>query len=410
MAPRQMAPATAPSARDGDEPTATLLTPRRIGDVNRSRILRALCEHGPRSRAELARLADVPRATIGKITLGMIRAGLLEEQSPDRTRARVGKPGRPLWFGEHSGMCGAVTFATDHVRAAVVNARGEVLTTTRVDLDTTAASPAALRRTVLKALAGAVRRRESLLGVGLAIPGVCDTTTGEVLGSGPLPGAVGRHLAEALQAEGYTKVLVDNDARVEALAEKWFGEGRGVATFAAIQTGAGLGVGLVLDEALYRGDDGRTGELGHTRVTDGSQRCRCGLIGCWETIATLDWLRAEARRRGFPKSAGITSGTLAAAERSGNATAAALLDSYAENLARGLSTLVNLLGVRLLLLHGDVVDGGPALLTRLDRALRVASLPSLREDLRVVASALDRDAALLGAAGLVLSETFATAA
>lgn len=389
--------------RRADPPDGpVLLTTHLIGDVNRSRVLQAFCDHGPISRADLARLAGVPRATIGVIAQGLIDDGLLEETAPDRD-GKVGKPGRPLWFGRHAALSVAVGFDDHQVRAALVSARGERLADAAVPLSTAKASPTDLLAAVEKAIRSVLPTSGAVLGVGVVVPGVCDTVAGEVVGSGQLPGAVGAGMATVLARKLEIPVLIDNDARAQALGEKWFGDARGIATFASVQTGTGLGVGLVLGGQLYRGDHGRSGELGHTRVVQGGKACRCGLSGCWETIATLPWLRQQARDVDLPQAARTTTATLT---QDGSGAAEALLQSYAENLAVGLANLVNLLGTRRIILHGDVVGGGESMRGRIEAATRIQVLGYLRDDVQLVLSPLDADAALLGAAGLVLSETF----
>jgi predicted NBD/HSP70 family sugar kinase len=377
-----------------------LLTTHLIGDLNRSRVLQALCDYGPLSRADLARLAQVPRATIGTIVQNLMDAGLLEEQAPDRD-GKVGKPGRPMWFGERAGLSVAVGFTHDRVRAAVVNARGDRLAETAVPLPTAKATEKELTGAVLRAV-GELGPDAEVLGIGVVVPGVCDTETGAVIGSGQLPGAVGRSLTSALAERFGLPVLLDNDARAQALGEKWFGDTRGVSTFASVQTGDGLGVGLVLDGHVYRGEDGRVGELGHTAVSLDGAPCRCGLSGCWETVATLTWLRAEAKRLGLPSAGRMTTASLVAVGEAGEP----LLRRYVEHLAAGLANLVNLLGTHRLLLHGDVLGGGEPVRTAIEAATKQRVLGHLRDDVQVTFSALDADAALLGAAGLVLSETF----
>lgn len=383
-----------------------LLSNRQIGDVNRSRVLRALCDHGPLSRAELARLARVPRATIGTIAQGMVDDGLLEDCEPVRSAGKVGKPGRPLWFRADAGLCAAVAFGSDEVEAALVNARGDLLTRVEVACDTATASPAVLREAVLTAVGRVLEVVPAeVLGIGVAVPGVCDPSTGTVLGSTPVPGAQGGELATALAAAYGLPVLVDNDARAQALGEKWFGDGRGTTTFASVQTGTGLGVGLVLNGELYRGPDGMSGELGHTVVAVDGEVCSCGLTGCWETLATLRWLRTEARRRGLDEPHG--SAELVAA---GTDEATALLEQYADHLAVGLVTLVHLLAPTRLLLHGDVVGGGELLRSLIETRVKARALGHMRDKVEVLLSSLDQDAGLLGAAGLVLSERFTLAA
>ncbi|MCW2500963.1 MAG: family transcriptional regulator protein [Frankiales bacterium] len=394
--------ANAPARRGEGPDGPVLLTTHLIGDLNRSRVLQAFCDHGPLSRAELARLAGVPRATIGAIIQGLLDDGLLEEQEPDRD-GKVGKPGRPLWFAPHSALSVAVGFGDGAVRASLVSARGERLADAEVPLETATATPAALLAAVERAIRIVLPRHAPVLGVGVVVPGVCDTTAGEVIGSGQLPGSVGAGLATTLAERLGVTVLVDNDARAQALGEKWFGDARGIPTFASVQTGTGLGVGLVLAGQLYRGDDGRTGELGHTQVVPDGAACRCGLAGCWETVATLPWLRAQARKARLPGAARATTASLTAA---GTPGADALLQAYADNLAVGLANLVNLLGTRRIVLHGDVVGGGEPMRARIEAATRERCLGYLRADVQVTLSALDADAALLGAAGLVLSETW----
>jgi predicted NBD/HSP70 family sugar kinase len=379
-----------------------LLTTHLIGDVNRSRVLQAFCDHGPLSRADLARLAAVPRATIGTIVQNLLDAGLVEELEPDRD-GKVGKPGRPLWFAPRAGLSVAVGFAPDRVRAALVNARGDRLAETAVRIVTPKADEAQLTKAVLAAVREVLPGTNEVLGIGVVVPGVCDTETGEVIGSGQLPGAVGTGLASSLAAHTGLPVLVDNDARAQALGEKWFGDARGVPTFASVQTGDGLGVGMVLDGHVYRGADGRVGELGHTAVVLDGAPCRCGLSGCWETVATLPWLRAQAKAAGLDGADKLTtSGLVASAEP----LAAALLARYVDHLAAGLANLVNLLGTCRLVLHGDVVGGGEAVRSAIEDATKARVLGHLRDNVQVTLSALDADAALLGAAGLVLSETF----
>ncbi len=388
--------------------STVLLSNRQIGDVNRSRVLRALCDHGPLSRAELARLAAVPRATIGSIAQGLVEDGLLEECEPTRESGRVGKPGRPLWFREDAGLCAAVAFGDHAVEAALVNARGDLLTRVEVACETAAAEPDAIVNAVLAAVDDVISAaRAEVLGIGVAVPGVCDPTTGTVVGSGPVPGIRGRGLVSALEAAHGLPVLVDNDARAQALGEKWFGDGRGVSTFASVQTGSGLGVGLVLDGELYRGADGATGELGHTIVQLDGAACGCGLTGCWETVATLRWLRSEAGRLGLPHAETLDASRLVELD---SVPARQLLERYADHLAVGLVTLVHLLAPTRLLLHGDVVGGGEPLRALVAERLAARTLPHVREAVEVLLSSLDQDAGLLGAAGLVLSQRFRFAA
>lgn len=381
-----------------------LLTPSDIGDANRSRVLQAFCDYGPLTRAELAKMAGVTRATIGNIVAGLLDSGLVEEGKP-RDTGQVGKPGRPLWFAPRAGLTGAVSLEATRVHAALVNARGEVLEEATSDYGH---DPSAdkINAFVAQALAGALpQSKDEILAIGIAVPGVCDTLTGNILGSGQLPSLRGRRLAESVAERFGVRVLIDNDSRAQALGEKWFGRGRQVGSFASIQTGHGIGVGLVLGGAVIRGAQGEAGEAGHTAVVVDGAGCVCGLRGCWETIASLRWLRAEAARMQIEGAESVDAATLV--ERSSSdAAARILLERYADNVAVGLANLTQLLAPGLFILHGDAVGGGETFRSLIEAATCERVLGHVRNKVRVVLSELDQRATILGAAGLVLSERF----
>jgi predicted NBD/HSP70 family sugar kinase len=143
-------------------------------------------------------------------------------------------------------------------------------------------------------------------------------------------------------------------------------------------------------------------------VVDGEQ-CRCGLRGCWETIATVDWVRAEADRLGVASAATLDASRLVAATDADPA-AASLLETYADNIAVGLANITQLLSPGLFILHGDAAAGGERFRALIEAKTRARVFAHIRDTVDVVLSELGDRATLLGAAGLVLSETFHLAA
>lgn len=72
------------------------------------------------------------------------------------------------------------------------------------------------------------------------------------------------------------RVVVNNDVNTLVVAERWFGEGRDVDSFAVVTVGPGIGCGLLLDGALYSGASGKAGELGHLPLEPNGPMCSCG--------------------------------------------------------------------------------------------------------------------------------------
>lgn len=393
-----------PRRRASREPAASpILSPRRVGDLNRSRILQSLVDHGPLSRAELSRLANVTRATIGNIVQTLIDSGILEEQS--LRPGQVGKPARPLWFARRGTLCGVVSLTEHGCEAALVDATGQVRAACPVQYPNPRPTVADLRRCVATALDAvwADLGGAPVLGIGVAVPAMC-LATGEVVASSVLPALEGRWLRDFLAETYQVPVVVDTDSRAQALAEKWFGQGRGVRVFAATQISEGIGVGVVLNGTLFRADEGIGAEFGHTVVEhQGGRRCRCGRTGCWETLGGTDWIRQEARRRGLKGAAKLDCAGLVARSDPG---AEQLLADYADNIAVGLANLMHTFHPLLFILNGDVLGGGERLRAEVDKALRARVVDVVQDDVRVVLSELDGRASTQGAAALVLSARF----
>ena len=377
-------------------PATSLLSTRNVGDLNRASVLRALIVHGRLSRSELAQRARVTRATMGTIVHGLLDDGLLEELEA-LDAGRVGKPARPLWFRAGAGTVLTVELRRQVVRGALVDARGTIEHLTESAL-TDANDAATVQRTVEDVVARLLGHRQAI-GVGVSVPGACDPSSGAIFGSVQVPGAVGTHLAAVVAEMTGLDTWIENDTRALAVAEHWFGRGRYIDTFAAVQTGDGLGAGLLLDGVIHRGRNGAAGEIGHTAVVIGGVRCACGKRGCWETVATLRWLRRTARSRGVPGARTLDAAHLVALAAAGDAVAGALVEEYAEHLAIGLANLDQTLGTELIILHGDAVGGGVALRDRIrDATHRRSARPVDVQFTDLV------DASLLGAAGVVLSE------
>lgn len=389
----------------GDIAGRQLLSPRRVGDANRSRVLQTLVDHGPMSRAELARLADVTRATIGNIVQSLIDAGVLEEQ--DNRLGGIGKPPTPIWFAPRAALSAVLAFDEHQCAAALVDATGAVLAQVARPIGRGETTSRGLRTVVLRALdeVCAQARVKEITGIGVAVPAMCNAATGEIVASSVIPALKGSWLRELLSERYDLPIVVDTDSRAQALAEKWFGAGRGIGTFASVQIGAGVGAGVVLEGTVLRAHHGIGGEFGHTLVERDGLPCRCGRRGCWQTIAGTGWLRSEGKRRGVRGAAQLDPGRLVR-QAEEDPAAASLLRDYADNIAIGLTNVMHVYHVRRFVLNGDILSAGEPMRFAIENAVQARVFDLVRDDVDVVLSELGDQANLLGAAALVLSDRF----
>lgn len=382
-----------------------LISSSAIGLANRGRVLQVLFDLGPASRAELARHVGVNRATITGIIQPLIDQGLLVDGDPLPSRESGGKPAKPLWFaGDAAPIC-AVLLMHDSVQCCLVSLNGTITAEAKADFPADADKVEILAgivfATISRTLALAHRPP---LGIGVAAGGMIDTDKGSIVAVNLAPLLAHFPLGEELTRRFGLPTRVDHHPRALLVGDRWFGIGRGKRNFAVIYTGEVLGGAIFLDGHLYRGPAGAGGELGHTFVHVDGAICRCGRRGCWETIATLGWLRREAEQAGLASAQAMDSPRLVALAESGAVGAVELLDCYARNVAIGIANLQQTMAPNFIVLHGDVVGGGPRLLASITRHVRELVPWRPGGDIELVMGDLEDRAALRGAAGLVLSE------
>lgn len=382
-----------------------LLSSSMVGSTNRGRVLQALFDLGPTSRAELARIAGVNRTTISGIVQPLIDDQVLVESDPIPASPGGGKPARPLWFSPNARPICGVLLMPDSVHACVATLDGKIESERKIALPDGRGPVQPIIEVIAECVGDTLSRaRRKPLGIGVGVGGMVDTDRGSIVAVNLAPALDRYPLADELGRRFSLPAKLDHHPRALLVGDRWFGAGRGVRQFAVVYTGEVLGGALYFDGHLYRGTAGAGGELGHTFVQLDGEPCRCGRRGCWDTIATLSWLRREAARAALPEPDLIDSARLVDMAARRLPGAAELLDRYARNVAVGIANLQQTVAPNIFIIHGDVVLGGDCLLGAIAEHVR-AMVPSRPGGaIEFIAGDAGDRAALLGAAGLVISE------
>ncbi|MFK0690523.1 ROK family protein [Mesorhizobium sp. IMUNJ 23033] len=386
-------------------PRKALLSSSMVGSTNRGRVLQTLFDMGPTSRAELARLAGVNRTTISGIVQPLIDDQVLVESDPIPANPGGGKPARPLWFSPNARPICGVLLMPDAVHACVSTLDGKIEVERKMALPDGRGPVQPIIETIAECVGDTLAKaRRTPFGIGVGVGGMVDTDRGSIVTVNLAPALDRYPLADELGRRFGLPVKLDHHPRALLLGDRWFGAGRGVRQFAVVFTGEVLGGALYFDGHLYRGTAGAGGELGHTFVQLDGELCRCGRRGCWDTIATLSWLRREAASAGLPEPELIDSGRLADMAARQVPGAEKLLDRYARNVAVGIANLQQTVAPNIFILHGDVVLGGERLLEAIAAHVRAMVPARPGGQIEFIAGDAGDGAALLGAAGLVISE------
>ncbi|MGW2212829.1 ROK family protein [Streptomyces sp. NPDC001781] len=363
------------------------------------------------TRGALQQMTGLSRATVGQRLDRLFRVGWLREGASGPVGSPLG--GRPAVTLEFDGSHAVVLAAdldTRHARAALLTLTGEILAERHGALvveDGPEAVLDGLARWFAALLTETGHAPEAVCGIGLGVPGPVDSGSGRVVQPPMMPGWDGYDTRGRLSraftehtGAGPVPVLVDNDADLMAYGEQRTGY-PDCRAFVLVKVSTGIGAGVVVDGALYRGVDGGAGDLGHIRV--GTEAlCRCGSYGCLAAVASGGAVARRLTDAGVPAASGSDVRDLLAA---GHPEAAALARDAGRRVGDVLATVVTLLNPGVLMIAGDLA--GTPFLTGVRELLYQRALPRSTAHLEVVTARLGERAGLIGAGALVVEHLYA---
>ena len=141
-------------------------------------------------------------------------------------------------------------------------------------------------------ISGLLPRRGRLVAVGIGASGPVDVKRGVIENAYTLPAFSSFPIVAALEAELRCPVFIESDAVVAAIAEHRVGAGRQAGRLVMVTLGTGIGVSLLIDGNPFRGLGDAHPEGGHIPIVSGTDRCYCGITGCWEQVASRSALQA----------------------------------------------------------------------------------------------------------------------
>ena len=372
-------------------------------------VLRLIWKEHRISRAEIARNTGLSRSTVTEIVDELLPTGLIAEVGVGPSRG--GRPPIVLEFNYDAGCILGVDMGAAHVAVALTDLRGHVLAwqhrfhPVRSDPGGTRALIAELCASCLDEKRGS---RRLLIGIGIAVPCPVDPEHPDRFSEVVLPDWHGRGGFKPLATRYRVPLFVDNDANLGALAERWWGAGRGIDDFAYVKVATGVGSGHFIRGEVYRGATGVAGEIGHMAFDPHGKPCVCGLRGCLATLVGAPALveRVGELRARFPES--VLAGdhpTIVAIEDAalaGDPLAMQIVREAAGNLGIAIAGLLNLMNPRLVIVGGGIARLGDRLLEPLREVVRKRTLVSSLAVAEVRASELGPRSTAVGAATYVL--------
>ena len=377
--------------------------------INQQLVLRTIYDRNPISRADVARATGLTRTTVSDVVEQLLGVGLAEEIGLGRSTG--GKAPILLRVPDEARSLVGIEVGDTHLTGAIVNLRGEIRQRVEVPLDGRDGEMALAR------LDGLIEELVQptgapILGIGIGTPGLIDTTDGTVrwavnLDWRDLP--LGARLRERWQLP----VHVANDSHAAALGEYTFGGRSPRESMVVVKVGRGIGAGIVIEGQLYAGEGSGAGEIGHSAIADNYRPCRCGSVGCLETLASTRAVVQRARElaphapdsvlHALARSEPIGFDELVTAFNDGDDLAREVLMDSARHLGRAIGSLIGTLSIRHVVLVGEMTRFGEPWLTAVRREAHRSALAILADSTTIEIGRPGDDLVVLGAAALLMT-------
>jgi predicted NBD/HSP70 family sugar kinase len=392
------------------------MEPRSRRPGARESILDVIRAAEPLSRVELAAMTGLTGASVSTIVRRLIEDGLVVESGRTRT---AGKPRTLLQLNPAARFAVGIHVGSSSTTCVLTGQTAGVMSRL-AHASWLDASPAELveqlHHDIDVLIDASGLDRDRCLGIGLVWAGphagtarARSTTTG-------MQDREALQAREGLAAATGWPVLVENDATAAAVGEYWIARVDSTRSFAALYMDGGIGSGIIIDGAAYRGMRANAGEFGHMCLEVDGPECWCGSRGCLEALAGPAVVvsrafadpeaAAEAGLEGIGlRATPVDFAAIARAARSGAPRCRALLEDSARYVAAAAESVVNLLDIDLLVLTGPSFAAasfvyGPAITSR----VAPADAKTWRRSVSVTVSSAAATASATGAAALLLQE------
>ena len=381
------------------------ITAQDMRRINRSAILEIIRRDGPVSRNVIAERLQVSLPTVMRVVDDLIKEEIVRPQNA--TQWTGGRRRALLEFNPERQVVIGIDLGRTKMYGAIADLAGNILGEADISRHATSGEENFQRLTELidTLLAHPKLQGRRIRGIGVGAPGVTHHREGIVTWAYTLKWH--DYPLKAKLVERYNlPIAVDNDVNFAALGELWFGAEQNVSNMVFITIGTGIGAGIIIDGALYRGAHEASGEIGNMlpdRTFLGKPFEEFGVL---ETIASGTGIAERARQalkgeRAPEELERLLAEDVFDAARQGQAWAKALVDETVDCLAVAIANLTVSFDPELIVLAGGVTRSADLLVKPILCRIE-GTIPALP---KLVISSLERRAVVMGAITNVLHNT-----
>ncbi len=388
-----------------------------VREVNKIRVLKAILDNQPISRASLAKMLNLSRAAVTGITQRLMELGLLQEVGKGDSTSKGGRKEVLLSVKPNALNAISVEIEKDFIKVALINIVAEIRDYLEMENDCDA-EPVDVLKEIADQISQMIERnnvsKDQILGIGIALPGIIEYKQGYVREVAVLKKWKLYPIADYLKKVFDLPVFLENNIKALTIGEFHYGIAKEYTDVVVVSIGDGIGSGIILNNGLVRGYFSSAGEIGYNENIP-KKELRPIIVGedCkdWGDILSHNNL-IKSINRGIDKGLetslkkNSTVEEIIQAGENGDKLAFYVLKKFGEYLASICYNMLLIINPPVLILSGTLFEKSSvfkeALLERIHKGLLRAPI----EHVDVKEDSLKDKGAILGVAGIIYDDFF----
>ncbi len=376
--------------------------------MNTALILGMIKDTGGVSRTDIAKSTGLTAATVTNLTSELIEAGIVSEVA---TGASTGGR-KPVILKINAGSFYAASayISSNSVEVALADFNAEIKFYKKMAFNESEFSVEDCVSFIGESLDSFRNKcRGKIIGMGLGLHGIVDSRNGVWLNA-PNLNVRNTDIQKILEEKCRIKVYAENNVRLMALAEMWFGATKNVDDFVFLYVGKGVGGAIVTSRELVRGSYEASGEIGHMTIDMSGPLCQCGNRGCLQAhtneAAMLRRLGKNLHKTSILTSDSGCDDIIDAFINHEDKAAAAVVEEEIKYLSAGISNIINIFNPKLIVLSSRIKNFDIAVLEKLSEHALSGGVAGPVSGCSVKYSSLGERAVLKGCVARVLNEVY----
>ncbi|GFZ32922.1 ArsR family transcriptional regulator [Clostridium zeae] len=321
----------------------------KIKETNRKKIIGLLLERNEITKLDISRILDISITTVSTNITELKSEGIVEDvRSLESTG---GRKAIAIKLNENCRYSIGVALTPNHIKISLVNLKREIIDNIRIRHKNSGMEELI---TIIKENLELIMKKyelddKKLLGIVFSLPGTVDFEKG-IIKYAYLLKAKDFNLKERFLYLN-VPIYVDNEANLSAYYE-FLSRKDMLKNLLYVSITDGLGLGIVIDGKIYRGDNNSSGELGHIKIAINGKKCKCGAKGCLEAYTSMNSLIDN-----YNEIAETSISDIYEFEEKyiqGNELAIKVLEEYLGILGIGVSNLIMILDPSCIVVGGDI--------------------------------------------------------